>query len=77
MLTISDEAFLLLVLVNYASRWIEELKVETKKVSKLMAFLLTFSSFAHLVCSQALKMLRPVDEMQMPVLRYMCGLVCY
>ena len=31
-LTISDEAFLLLVLVNYAARWTAELQLQTKVV---------------------------------------------
>ena len=33
-LTISDEAFLLLVLINYAARWKAELNIEHKKVSQ-------------------------------------------
>jgi hypothetical protein len=32
-LTISDEAFMLLVLVNYAARWAAELQMENKMVS--------------------------------------------
>ena len=32
-LTISDEAFLLLVLINYAARWKAEISLENKKVS--------------------------------------------
>jgi hypothetical protein len=33
-LTISDEACLLLVLVNYAARWTAEIQLETKTVSQ-------------------------------------------
>ena len=33
-LTISDEAFLLLVLVNYAARWSAEVQLERKMVSQ-------------------------------------------
>ena len=32
-LTVSDEAFMLLVLVNYAARWAAELQMESKMVS--------------------------------------------
>jgi hypothetical protein len=33
-LTVSDEAFMLLVLVNYAARWAAELQMESKMVSR-------------------------------------------
>ena len=36
-MSLSDEAFLIIVLMNYSARWYAELTVETKKVSARVA----------------------------------------
>jgi hypothetical protein len=43
-LTISDEAFLLLVLINYAARWKAELNIEHKKVSPTIVHFLSLQT---------------------------------
>jgi hypothetical protein len=48
-LTISDEAFLLLVLVNYAARWTAEIQLESKSVSLCWNDACTCSPYAHIL----------------------------
>ena len=70
MLTISDEAFRLLVLVNDAACWSAKVQLEADKPTLRLVILFVTSSSQQVV--QAMPIMHPEAEVQLPISKYLC-----